>query len=134
MNITYHINDIKEVAQKVIAHSSNKVFIFNASMGAGKTTLITALCKELGVTDQLSSPTFSIVNEYKVKDTTVYHFDLYRIENEEELYHIGIDDYINSNGFLFIEWPDLILDHLGAHTIINIEIVDETHRSLTISY
>lgn len=90
-------------------------------MGVGKTTLIKEICKELGTNDITSSPTFSIVNEYKTKTNhTIYHFDFYRINNEEEAYNIGVEDYFNSDAWCLIEWPSVIqnllpLDYVNIH-------------------
>jgi tRNA threonylcarbamoyladenosine biosynthesis protein TsaE len=85
------------------------VWLFKGEMGVGKTTLIKTLCKQLGVQDEVSSPTYSIVNEYKIdKNRTVYHFDFYRINAEEEAYDIGADEYLDSGHLCLIEWPSKI--------------------------
>jgi len=90
-------------------------------MGVGKTTLIKEICKELGTDDITSSPTFSIVNEYKTNtNDTIYHFDFYRINNEEEAYNIGVEDYFDSDAWCLIEWPSVIqnllpLDYVNIH-------------------
>lgn len=133
MTLTYHINEINDVAQKLLDHAIYDTFIFNAAMGAGKTTLITALCKQLGVTEEMSSPTFSIVNEYRTAATTLFHFDLYRIEQEEELLDIGIEDYLDQKALLFFEWPALVLPYLNEYVIVTIEVIDEQTRLLTVS-
>ena len=102
-------------------------------MGAGKTTLIKQFCAYLGITDEVSSPTFSLVNEYNTEDDTIYHFDLYRIENEEELYDFGIEEYLDSNNWLLIEWPDIITPLLpDKYNSISIFSTEKKSRILNI--
>ncbi len=112
------------------------VYAFTGEMGAGKTTFINALCRALGVEDDhTGSPTFAIVNEYR-SDTTaelIYHFDLYRIENLEQAFDIGVEDYLDSGALCFIEWPDRIDDILPDDTVrVNIEVLPDGGRRLTI--
>lgn len=105
--------------QFVQAMDQNTVFAFYGKMGAGKTTFIKAICEELGVTDVINSPTFSIVNEYR-SDTTgelIYHFDFYRIKKIEEVYDMGYEDYFDSGALCFIEWPELIDDLLPGDAV-----------------
>ena len=103
MDVLYH------VAQDIaVAIKDNKVVLFYGEMGAGKTTLIKEICAQLGVTDGMSSPTFALVNEYHTKDnSTIYHFDLYRIKNIEECLDMGMEEYIQSGNYCFIEWPEI---------------------------
>jgi tRNA threonylcarbamoyladenosine biosynthesis protein TsaE len=109
MEILFSIEEIQEVAHKIISENPKKVILFHGQMGAGKTTLIKALAKELGVTDATSSPTFSLVNEYKTGDSGyMYHFDVYRLKDETEALDFGIDDYLYSGNWCFIEWPEKI--------------------------
>lgn len=131
MTITYSINDLADVACKLIQNSTNKTWLFNAPMGAGKTTLIKQLAKELGVNEMASSPTFSIVNEYLGTNDKVYHFDLYRLKNEEEAYDMGLNEYFDKDAWCFVEWPDLAQNILpeNIHTL-SITIVDEHTREL----
>ena len=100
-----------------------KIWIFDGEMGAGKTTLIKSICKNLGVIDEVSSPTFSIVNEYKTVDgKTVYHFDFYRIKSIEEVYDMGVEDYFNSGNICLIEWPEKIKEILENEIALQIFI------------
>ncbi|MFZ4671417.1 MAG: tRNA (adenosine(37)-N6)-threonylcarbamoyltransferase complex ATPase subunit type 1 TsaE [Flavobacterium sp.] len=132
MEIIYSIDEIQEVAKKIIAENPNKIVLLHGDMGVGKTTLIKALSKELGVKDATSSPTFSLVNEYQtVKNQYVYHFDVYRLKNETEALDMGIDDYLYSGNWCFIEWaekiPNLIPD---VHSIINLSQTADGKRHL----
>jgi len=132
MEIIFSIDEIQEVAKKIIAENPNKIILFLGNMGVGKTTLIKALSRELGVKDSTSSPTFSLVNEYQTdKNQYVYHFDVYRLKNETEALDMGIDDYLYSGNWCFIEWaekiPNLIPD---AHSIINLSQTVDGKRHL----
>jgi len=96
------------------------VWLFEGHMGAGKTTLIKALCKQLGVRSHVQSPTFSLVNEYDAGDKLVYHFDFYRIKEETEALDMGVEEYFDSGHFCFVEWPGKIeslwpLNYLQIH-------------------
>ncbi|SEF97420.1 tRNA (adenosine(37)-N6)-threonylcarbamoyltransferase complex ATPase subunit type 1 TsaE [Flavobacterium urumqiense] len=135
MNITFSLDQLEEVAQKIIAENPNKVILFHGEMGVGKTTLIKQLCKSLGVTDATSSPTFSLVNEYQTtKNQTVYHFDFYRLNNEIEALDMGIDDYLYSGNWCFIEWAEKIPNLIPeAHSAITIELLADGKRSLELS-
>lgn len=108
MRETYTLKEIDNIAKKIIDASTSKILLFDAEMGMGKTTLINAIVKALGSNDIVSSPTFSLVNEYSTNSTPIYHFDLYRIENEEELYDFGIEDYLDKNAWVLIEWPNIV--------------------------
>ena len=111
----------------------DRVFLFYGHMGAGKTTFIKALCKALQVQDNTSSPTFSIVNEYSTPQGTIFHFDFYRIKEEEEAYDFGYEDYFYCGNYCFIEWPNKIPNLLpdDAKTI-EIEITSPTSRKIII--
>lgn len=118
MTEIYSLEEINKVAKQILSTPNlKKVITFHATMGAGKTTLIKELVKELGVTGNSSSPTFSLVNEYESETgETIYHFDLYRINDELEAYDMGIDEYFYSGNWCFIEWPEKVphllpLDH-----------------------
>ena len=110
MNKTVHfgLDTINDVANLLLKIFNSKTILFYGDMGVGKTTLISALLKSLGGTEKATSPTFSIVNEYKIKDDIVYHFDFYRINDLEEALDIGIEEYFYSKHWIFIEWPSKI--------------------------
>ncbi|GGC87671.1 tRNA (adenosine(37)-N6)-threonylcarbamoyltransferase complex ATPase subunit type 1 TsaE [Flavobacterium lutivivi] len=116
MEILFSIDEINNVAKKIISETNEKVILFHGNMGVGKTTLIKELAKELGVNDATSSPTFSLVNEYKsTNGEMIYHFDLYRLKSESEALDFGFDEYIYSGNRCFIEWPDKIPNLLPDH-------------------
>ena len=105
------LDHIEEAAREFIAQmGDDTVFAFYGKMGAGKTTFIKALCKLLGVEDEVNSPTFAIINEYRSETTAelIYHFDFYRIKKLEEVYDLGYEDYFYSGALCFIEWPELV--------------------------
>ena len=135
MNIIFSIDQLEEVAQQIIANNRKKVILFHGEMGVGKTTLIKQLCKTLGVTGATSSPTFSLVNEYEANDNQlVYHFDFYRLNKEEEALDMGVDDYLYSGNWCFIEWAEKIPNLIPeVHSVINISLLADGKRSLTLS-
>ncbi len=132
------LNSIDQAAKEFVAQMGDEtVYAFYGEMGAGKTTFINALCKALGVEDDTTnSPSFSIINEYR-SDTTaelIYHFDLYRLENLEEAFDIGVEDYFDSGALCLLEWPERIEDILPDDTVkVEIKINGDDTRELVIS-
>ena len=127
----FDIEAIDDVAREVLKKTNSKVILFYGEMGVGKTTLISALAKALGGNDDASSPTFSIVNEYKVEDDTVYHFDFYRIKDVYEAFDIGVEDYFDSGNWIFIEWPEKIDDILPENSnILRLTLCENGLRKL----
>jgi tRNA threonylcarbamoyladenosine biosynthesis protein TsaE len=108
LNIDYSLNEIQSVANQLLKNLKSKTILLYGDMGVGKTTLIKELVKELGSTDEVSSPTYSIVNEYELKNDKIYHFDLYRVKDLDEAFNFGFEDYLYSNNWIIIEWPELI--------------------------
>lgn len=134
MEIEYTINDLPLVASKIMKHVKHKIVLFNGEMGSGKTTLIKEIIKQFGIEDNVSSPTFSLVNEYiSPKNELIFHFDCYRIEDDEEALNMGIEDYFNRDAWCFIEWPKNVENLLPLSTVvIEIEIIDECRRLLRV--
>lgn len=132
--MNYTLNTLNNAIEKLLPYLEKyKIVLFNGCMGAGKTTLISALCKHLGSNDDISSPTFSIVNEYQSKIGKIYHFDFYRIESLEEAFDIGVEEYLFSDDYCFIEWSEKIIELLPSqYLIVNISSISETERQLEI--
>lgn len=130
-----NLADLPTVAKALLNFAvDGKIFIFNGDMGAGKTTFIKVLCNELGVTDVVSSPTYSIVNEYVSPKGSVYHFDFYRIKNIQEAYDLGYEEYFYSGGICLIEWPELVAELLPKELIrVDISIAEDEQRIFTFS-
>ena len=114
LEISFSLESIEEVAFQLLqSFEPQKIFLFTGNLGAGKTTLISAICKSLGCLDLISSPTFSLINEYKIGSESLYHFDLYRLKSLEETMDIGFEEYIYSGNYCFIEWPEKVTNILS---------------------
>lgn len=126
------IGELERIASELInASQGKKIWLVSGEMGAGKTTLIKAIGKVLGVKEQMASPTFSIVNEYAGTDGRIYHFDFYRLKNEGEAYDIGVDEYFDSGNYCFIEWPEKVSSLLpGSHFKVNLLMNDAVTRTI----
>ena len=119
MTRTYQLSDLPAVAEQILEKAASKILLFYGEMGSGKTTLIKELAKQLGVEDVTSSPTFSLVNEYHSRNGEIlYHFDFYRIEDEEEAYDMGIEEYLDSKAWCFIEWPENVENLLPLESVV----------------
>jgi tRNA threonylcarbamoyladenosine biosynthesis protein TsaE len=127
-------SQLADLASKVISdYPEFRIFTFQGDLGAGKTSFIKALCRELQIVDDVTSPTFSLVNEYETKDgNAVFHMDLYRLENEDELLNIGLEDYLHSGSYCFIEWPAVAEAYYDDHVHISIEILAKDYRKFTL--
>ena len=135
MKQEYSLSELPVIAKKIIEAATTKIILFNGEMGAGKTTLIKEVVKQLGVNDVANSPTFSLVNEYLTDDNiTIYHFDFYRIKDEDEAYDIGVEEYFyNEGAWCFIEWGNKVENLLPLDfTSINIDVVNENLRTIEI--
>ena len=130
--IIYSLNDIEKTTKWILNNIKYKILFLNGPIGAGKTTLIKNLCSQFGVKEIVSSPTFSILNEYNYNDEKIFHFDFYRINNFKEILDIGIYDYIDSKSICFIEWGDLIMNRIKTRNhIIDINIISDTKREIS---
>lgn len=131
----YSIDEIDTVAEKVITLSPNKTILFKGNLGAGKTTFVQALVKALKSKDMVSSPTFGLVNEYLSPESKIYHFDCYRLEVIDEALDFGIEENLDSNAWIFIEWPEIIEPLLPQKiTQIKINFRSKTERTLELEY
>ena len=125
------IEKIDSVARQLVDMlGPRKKVAFFGEMGAGKTTLIQAVCRILGVEDNVASPTFALINEYFTKEgASVYHFDLYRIENITEVYDLGYEDYFYSDAYCFIEWPEKVMELIPEDVLmLEIKVMDDGSR------
>lgn len=128
LKTVYKLDDIDRVAKDLISAIKTKVLLFYGGMGSGKTTLINALAKALGSSDSVSSPTFSIVNEYRLPNDILFHFDLYRINTAEAAYDFGIEEYLYSKNWLAIEWPEPI-EHMVPNPFDRVYLEPNTNNS-----
>lgn len=113
-----NLSELPRAASQILEEAEgNRIFLFYAEMAMGKTTLIKELCKQLGVEDNVSSPTFSIVNEYAGKQEKIYHFDFYRIKDEQEAFDLGYEEYFYSGNYCFVEWPEKIENLLPENAV-----------------
>ena len=130
MKTEFNLDQISETAGKILDQNPEKVILFHGQMGAGKTTFIKSLCEKLGIEDPISSPTFSLVNEYQTTtNQIVYHFDMYRLKNQTEALDMGIDEYLYSGNWCFIEWAENIPDLIPEkHSVITISVLNDGKR------
>jgi tRNA threonylcarbamoyladenosine biosynthesis protein TsaE len=127
---------LSAAVKKLLKHAGDsKIFAFYGSMGAGKTTIIKAICEVLGAIDIVSSPTFTLVNEYRTsKGETLYHIDFYRIKKQEEVFDFGIEEYLSGDSYCFMEWPELIEEILPPERVsVRITVDDNEQRTLLVS-
>lgn len=130
------LDNIRAAAREFVKNmGEGNVYAFYGKMGAGKTTFIKAICEELGVDDVITSPTFSIVNEYRSETTgeLIYHFDFYRIKKLEEVYDMGYEDYFYSGALCFLEWPELI-EELLPDNAVKVTITQNEDDSRTVEF
>jgi tRNA threonylcarbamoyladenosine biosynthesis protein TsaE len=127
------LTQLQKTAEKLIKNfPEERVFAFYGAMGAGKTTFIKAICKELGSSDYVTSPTFALINEYSCNSgSVIYHFDFYRIKKIEEAFDLGYEDYIYSGNYCFIEWPEMIESLLPEGIVeVRIKETEKNKRSI----
>jgi tRNA threonylcarbamoyladenosine biosynthesis protein TsaE len=128
------VKGLKKAAKNLISHfPEQRVFAFYGKMGAGKTTFIQAICKILGSDDNVTSPTFALINEYKTHhNSSIFHFDFYRINHLEEAFDLGYEDYLFSGNYCLIEWPEKIESLLPEKiTVVKIEVDENEMRTIT---
>jgi len=133
MTLTYELSEIDSIAKLLLSKVKSNTLLFYGEMGAGKTTLIKALIKALGSEDIVSSPTFSLVNEYHTDQGKIYHFDFYRIEDETEVLDMGFEDYLDSDSWKLIEWPQKI-ENLLESDMQKVEVFIENNKSRKLKF
>lgn len=136
MNIEINsLEDLKQAATALLDFAADeKIFLFEGDMGAGKTTFIKVICETLGVEDVVSSPTFSIVNEYLAKSQKIYHFDFYRIKDLQEAYDIGYEEYFYSGDLCLVEWPEKISPLLPPNYLkIEMKVTGPEQRTISLT-
>jgi tRNA threonylcarbamoyladenosine biosynthesis protein TsaE len=129
-------DDLPDVARAIIDEDAAcRIFLFTGNLGAGKTALIREMCRVLGYKEEVTSPTFSIVNEYALVDNILYHMDAYRLNRLEEALDIGMEDYLYSGHYCFIEWPDVILPLIqDAYCRISISVLQDQTRKIDVEW
>ncbi len=130
----HHKNELNKAARKLLEQfGEQRVFAFYGKMGAGKTTFIQAICRELGTSDNVTSPTFALINEYRTADMkSIFHFDFYRIKKLEEAFDLGYEDYFYSGNYCLIEWPEMIESLLPEKiTQVKIEVLEDETRIIS---
>lgn len=135
--ISGSIDDLPAVTKQIFDFAGDKkIWLFFGDMGAGKTTLIKNICQQLGTIDVVSSPSFSLVNEYRIQNgDKIFHFDFYRIKSEEEAMDIGVDEYFQSNDFCLIEWPEKIPSLIpDEYLSVNISVNSNNKRIITLTH
>ena len=136
MELIFSLDNIQEAAVSFLSATANyKVIALHGDMGAGKTTFVHAVCEAAGVKDNISSPTFSIINEYvALTGDVIYHIDLYRLKNEQEALQAGVEDCLFSGNICFVEWPDKASNIFPDNTLhISISVLDMNTRILKIN-
>ncbi|GMT45091.1 MAG: tRNA (adenosine(37)-N6)-threonylcarbamoyltransferase complex ATPase subunit type 1 TsaE [bacterium] len=125
--------DLPVAAAKILQDmASERIFAFYGEMGAGKTTFIKAFCRVLGSDDVVTSPSFTLVNEYNDENRSLYHFDFYRIKRIEEVFDMGFEEYVDSGNYCFLEWPERISELLPeSYVYISIEVSEDEKRKIT---
>ena len=133
-SLIYDLNEIGKISKIIIKSikKKNKV-LFSGPLGSGKTTLIKSIMHDLGYNDHVSSPTFSLINEYIIKDKMIYHIDLYRVKKKDELYEIGFEEYLKNGNLCLIEWPEIAIKIIDKDFIhIKLKEISKTKRSIEI--
>jgi len=132
--IKFKLSEINQTTKLITREISNfSVVLLRGELGSGKTTIVSSILKELGVTENITSPTFSIVNQYKISGKKINHFDLYRVKSELELDVIGFDEYFDEFSISFIEWPEIAINRIYENYLdIYIKFIDDTTREITL--
>ena len=132
--LSHSLDDLPQLVREILGDCiDSKIFVFYGNLGAGKTTLIKTLCQQLGYKGDVTSPTFSLVNHYKTLEIDIYHMDLYRLKDEEEALEIGIEEYLYSGAYCFIEWPQVVIPLIDeSYYKVQIETLENLIRNINI--
>ena len=130
------LDDLEQLSDDIfLACTKSRIFTFEGQLGTEKTTLIKSMCRYLGYTDEVTSPTFSLVNEYQTPSSMIYHMDLYRLNSENELLDIGFEEYLDGDAFCFIEWPQIAENLIvQSHYKIKILLNEDLSRKIEIDF
>ncbi len=128
----FDLNQVDAIAESLVDLFKHKVILLKGELGSGKTTLVKEIVKKLGINEDVSSPTFGIVNELTIGRSTAFHLDLYRIESQEELLQLGFDEYIYSGNYCFIEWPEIAMKLISQpHHTITLNNINDSTRNIS---
>lgn len=134
MDYRFDLENIDSIAQKIAENLQSKVVLFYGQMGSGKTTLIKSLARFLGSKDNVTSPTYSLVNEYKGDEIDIFHFDLYRLKDEKEAIDFGFEEYLEQGKLVFIEWPEKVIELLPESVdVISLQSEENGFRNLKLN-
>ena len=132
MELNYNLEELKQASNYVLKNINSKILLVCGEVGSGKTTLIKEICKQLKVEDTVTSPTYTLINEYNANDGLVIHMDLYRIENSEDINDLGLFEYFD-NKFIIIEWPEKIMNDLDCnHSVLKIDLRNVNERKINL--
>lgn len=132
MELKYNLEELKQASDYVLKNINSKILLVCGEVGSGKTTLIKEICKQLKVEDTVTSPTYTLINEYNANDGLVIHMDLYRIKNNEDINDLGLFEYFD-NKFIIIEWPEKIMNDLDCnHSVLKIDLTNVNERKINL--
>ena len=132
MELNYNLEELKQASDYVLKNINSKILLVCGEVGSGKTTLIKEICKQLKVEDTVTSPTYTLINEYNANDGLVIHMDLYRIKNNEDINDLGLFEYFD-NKFIIIEWPEKIMNDIDCnHSVLKIGLTNVNERKINL--
>lgn len=132
MELNYNLEELKQASDYVLKNINSKILLVCGEVGSGKTTLIKEICKQLKVEDTVTSPTYTLINEYNANDGLVIHMDLYRVKNNEDINDLGLFEYFD-NKFIIIEWPEKIMNDLDCnHSVLKIDLTNVNERKINL--
>ena len=135
MELIYTKNDLNKASDFVVKNCQSKNYFIKGIVGAGKTTLVKEICVGMRIKDNVNSPTYSLINEYLTeKGSSIFHMDLFRLENKNEIHNLGIMDYFETNNIIIIEWPEILINNYKIdHSLVEISYLNDFQRKITIT-